>query len=176
MRRSLVAVGLAAALVLSACGSDDDGTSAPSTAAPTSAAATSATATTAAATTAASAETTVATGFPVTVTGDNGDVTLDAAPEAIVSLSPTATEMLFAIGAGPQVVGVSSFDQFPPEVGNLPRLGALLDPDTERILSLRPTLVVIYGSQTELQAQFTRFCPLAKLLEAAGCERGTLFR
>jgi iron complex transport system substrate-binding protein len=74
----------------------------------------------------------------------------------IVSLVPALTEMLFAIGAGPQVIGVSSFDQFPPEVGKLPRLGALLDPDTERILSLRPTLVAIYGSQTELEAQFKR--------------------
>ena len=64
--------------------------------------------------------------------------------------------MLFAIGAGPQVVGVSSFDKFPPEVKKLPRVGALLDPDTERILSLRPDLVIIYGSQTDLQTQFAR--------------------
>ena len=47
----------------------------------------------------------------------------------IVSLVPALTEMLFAIGAGPQVVGVGSFDAFPPEVKNLPRVGALLDPD-----------------------------------------------
>ena len=74
----------------------------------------------------------------------------------IVSLVPALTEMLFAIGAGPQVAGVSSFDQFPPEVRTLPRLGALLNPDTERILSLRPTLVAIYGSQTDLQTQLAR--------------------
>jgi iron complex transport system substrate-binding protein len=72
----------------------------------------------------------------------------------IVSLVPGLTEVLFALGAGPQVVAVSSFDQFPPEVKALPRVGALLDPDTERILSLRPDLVVLYGSQTELQQQF----------------------
>ena len=74
----------------------------------------------------------------------------------IVSVVPALTEMLFAIGAGPQVVGVGSFDNFPTEVQKLPRVGALLDPDTERILSLRPTLVLIYGSQTELQTQFER--------------------
>lgn len=74
----------------------------------------------------------------------------------IVSLVPALTEMLFAIGAGPQVVGVSSFDEFPPEVRALPRVGALLDPDTERILSLRPDLVILYGSQTDLEAQFAR--------------------
>lgn len=74
----------------------------------------------------------------------------------VVSLVPNVTEMLFAVGAGPQVVGVSSYDDFPPEAKALPRVGALLDPDTERILSLRPDLVVVYGSQTELEGQFTR--------------------
>jgi len=74
----------------------------------------------------------------------------------IVSLVPALTEMLFAIGAGPQVVGVSSFDTFPPEVRALPRVGALLDPDTERILTLRPTLVIVYGSQQDAAARFER--------------------
>jgi iron complex transport system substrate-binding protein len=74
----------------------------------------------------------------------------------IVSLVPALTEMLFAIGAGSQVIGVSSFDEFPADVANLPRVGALIDPDTERILSLRPDLVVVYGSQAEQERQFTR--------------------
>jgi iron complex transport system substrate-binding protein len=74
----------------------------------------------------------------------------------IVSLVPALTEMLFAIGAGPQVVAVSSYDTFPPEVKSLPRVGALLDPDMERILALRPDLVVSYGSQTDVQAQLAR--------------------
>jgi iron complex transport system substrate-binding protein len=74
----------------------------------------------------------------------------------IISLVPALTEMLFAVGAGPQVVAVSSYDEFPPDVRSLPRVGALLDPDVERILSLRPDLVVIYGSQTDLQAQLGR--------------------
>jgi iron complex transport system substrate-binding protein len=79
-----------------------------------------------------------------------------ARPQRIVSLVPALTEMLFAIGAGPRVVGVSSFDEFPPDVAKLPRVGALIDPDTERILSLRPELVIVYGSQDEQQAQFER--------------------
>ncbi|HKC57906.1 MAG TPA: helical backbone metal receptor [Vicinamibacterales bacterium] len=74
----------------------------------------------------------------------------------IVSLVPNITEMLFAIGAGSQVVGVSSYDDFPPETKALPRVGALLDPDTERIFALRPDLVIVYGSQTELESQFAR--------------------
>jgi iron complex transport system substrate-binding protein len=74
----------------------------------------------------------------------------------IVSLVPALTEMLFAIGAGPQVVAVSSFDDFPADVKKLPRVGALLDPDLERIFALRPDLVVTYGSQTALESQFAR--------------------
>ena len=66
-------------------------------------------------------------------------------------LIPAVTEMLFAIGAGPQVVAVSSFDDYPPEVQKLPRVGALLDPDVERILSLRPDLVIVYESQADLK-------------------------
>ena len=73
----------------------------------------------------------------------------------IVSLVPNVTEILFAVGAGSQVVGVSTYDDFPPETKALPRVGALLDPDTERIFSLRPDLVIVYGSQAELEAQFT---------------------
>ena len=84
----------------------------------------------------------------------------NAAPPAaakgqrIVSLVPAVTEMLFAVGAGAQVVGVSSYDHFPPEVEKLPKVGALIDPDTERILSLRPDLVVVYGSRTDTEARF----------------------
>ena len=77
-------------------------------------------------------------------------------PKRIVSLVPAITEMLFATGAGSQVVAVSSYDEFPAEVKSLPRVGALLDPDTERILSLRPDLVVVYGSQSDLQTQLER--------------------
>ena len=79
-----------------------------------------------------------------------------SAPRRIVSIVPSLTEMLYAIGAGPQVVGVSSYDEFPSEVKALPRVGALLDPDLERILSLRPDLVLTYGSQTTLEAQLAR--------------------
>lgn len=78
------------------------------------------------------------------------------APSRIISLIPAVTEMLFAMGAGPQVVAVSSFDRYPPEVEKLQRVGALLDPDVERILSLRPDLVAVYGTQADLRAQLDR--------------------
>jgi iron complex transport system substrate-binding protein len=82
--------------------------------------------------------------------------TTTAPARRVVSLVPNVTEMLFAVGAGSQVVGVSSYDDFPAETKALPRVGALLDPDTERILSLRPDLVIVYGSQGEVEGQFTR--------------------
>jgi iron complex transport system substrate-binding protein len=74
----------------------------------------------------------------------------------VVSIIPATTEMLFAMGAGDRVVAVGSYDRFPPEVERLPRVGALLDPNIERILSLRPDLVVLYGTQTDLRAQMER--------------------
>ena len=74
----------------------------------------------------------------------------------IVSLVPNLTEILFAVGAGSQVVGVSSYDDFPRDVQSRQRVGALLDPDTERILSLKPDLVIVYGSQIDLEGQFAR--------------------
>lgn len=77
-------------------------------------------------------------------------------PARIVSLIPAVTEMLFALGAGDRVVGVSSFDRFPPEVAEIRKVGALLDPDLERILSLKPDLVVVYHTQTDLRKQLER--------------------
>jgi iron complex transport system substrate-binding protein len=85
-----------------------------------------------------------------------GDPPSPAKVQRIVSLVPAVTEMLYAIGAGPQVVGVSSYDHFPPDVESLPKVGALVDPDTERIFSLRPDLVVVYGSQSDVEARFDK--------------------
>jgi len=78
----------------------------------------------------------------------------DAPPPArVVSIVPAVTEMLFAIGAGPRVVAVSSFDHWPPEVQNLAKVGGLLDPDVERIIALRPDLLVLDGSQEDVIAK-----------------------
>lgn len=79
-----------------------------------------------------------------------------SSPHRIISLIPSVTEMLFAIGAGDAVVGVSSFDHYPPEVERRTKVGGLLDPDFERILSLRPDLVAVYGSQSGLIDRLSR--------------------
>lgn len=76
-------------------------------------------------------------------------------PTRIVSLVPALTDMLVAMGARPQLAAVSSYDD-EPEVKDLPRVGALLDPDVERIISLRPDLVLVYGSQMDLMTQLGR--------------------
>jgi cobalamin transport system substrate-binding protein len=80
----------------------------------------------------------------------------DAAPQRIISLIPATTEMLFAMGAGNRIAGVSDYDRFPPEVARLPRVGGLLDPNVERLLSLRPDLVIVYDTQTDLKRQLER--------------------
>ncbi len=80
----------------------------------------------------------------------------DAVPRRVVSLIPATTEMIFAMGAGSRLIAVSSYDKYPPEAMKLPRVGALLDPDTERILSLHPDLVIVYGTQTELKRSLDR--------------------
>lgn len=77
-------------------------------------------------------------------------------PERIISVVPAVTEMLFAIDAGPNVIAVGSHDRYPPAVDGLTRVGALLDPDVERILSLGPDLVVVYATQTDLREQLAR--------------------
>jgi iron complex transport system substrate-binding protein len=74
----------------------------------------------------------------------------------IISVVPAATEMLFAIGAGSRVIAVSSYDAYPPDVKKLPNVGALLDPNVERILSLKPDMVIVYGSQVDLKQQLAR--------------------
>jgi len=61
----------------------------------------------------------------------------------IVSLVPSFTETLFALGAGAEVVGVSAYCEYPPEAAALPRAGGLFDPTIEAIIALKPTLVIV---------------------------------
>lgn len=80
-------------------------------------------------------------GFPVTVTGADGELTLDAAPQRIVSMSATATEMLFAVGAGEQVEAVDSTSTYPAEAP-VTDLSAFT-PSAEAIAGYTPDLVVV---------------------------------
>ncbi len=79
-------------------------------------------------------------GFPVSVTAANGPVRVTARPHAIVSLSPTATEMLYAIGAGSQVKAVDSLSDYPPQAPRT-KLSAY-QPNAEAIVAEKPDLVI----------------------------------
>jgi iron complex transport system substrate-binding protein len=87
------------------------------------------------------------TSATVSVMDDSGNtVTLAAPAQRIVSLAPHATELLFAAGAGKQVIGVSEHSDFPAEAKNLPSVGSNGQLDVERILTLKPDLVVAWAS------------------------------
>jgi len=65
-------------------------------------------------------------------------------PERIVSMAPNITEILFALGLGSRVVGVTRFCDYPPEASDLPKIGGLVDPNIEIIRSLDPDLVIAF--------------------------------
>jgi iron complex transport system substrate-binding protein len=79
--------------------------------------------------------------WPVTVTGDNGELTLDTQPGTIVSMSASATEMLFAIGAGDQVEAVDSTSNYPADVPTTDL--SAFTPNAEAIAAYGPDLVVL---------------------------------
>jgi iron complex transport system substrate-binding protein len=95
-----------------------------------------------------------------TTTGSSADLQVRQAvnqiPQRIISLVPATTEMLFVMGAGNRLAGVSDYDRFPPEVSRLARVGGLLDPNVERLIALRPDLVIVYDTQTDLKQQLER--------------------
>jgi len=79
------------------------------------------------------------------VTDDTGaTVRLAAVPRRIVSLAPGATEMLFAIGVGNRVVGTSRYSDEPAAARAVPRIGDVAGLDLEKILALRPDVVIVW--------------------------------
>jgi iron complex transport system substrate-binding protein len=72
-------------------------------------------------------------------------------PRRILALAPNAVEVIFALGAGDRVVGVSRYTVYPPEALQLPRIGGLQDPDLETIVGLDPDLVILRGRQAKLE-------------------------
>ena len=80
----------------------------------------------------------------------------DSRPSRIVSLVPAVTEMIYAMGDGARVAAVSNYDRFPAEASRLPKVGGLLDPSVERILAIKPDLVIVYATQKELIERLDR--------------------
>jgi iron complex transport system substrate-binding protein len=136
LRRAGATTFLLASLLLAACGDDNpDAASQPTDASPTP--------TSAAATTATTAGSDSASAFPMTIKAANGDVEIAAKPTKIVSLSPTATEMLFAIGAGDQVTAVDDQSNYPAEAAAKATKLSGFEPNVEAIAGYEPDLVVI---------------------------------
>ncbi|GAA0501311.1 ABC transporter substrate-binding protein [Salinibacillus aidingensis] len=80
--------------------------------------------------------------FPVTITDDSGEeVVIEEEPERIVSVIPSATEIIFGLGLGDKVVGVTDNDNYPEEVKEIESVGGL-ELNIEKIISLEPDLVV----------------------------------
>jgi iron complex transport system substrate-binding protein len=115
--RALVPILLAVVLAASACGSASNPQASAAKSSPTTAA------------------------FPVTVAAANGPVAIEHRPVRVVSLSPTATEMLFAIDAGSQVVAVDDNSNYPPAAPTTKLSG--FQPNVEAIANYDPDLVVI---------------------------------
>lgn len=90
--------------------------------------------------------------FPVTVTDDSGaNVTVESQPEAIVTLSPSFAEVLFAIGAGDAIVAVDENSDYPAETEALPKVSGF-EPSLEAIVAFEPDLVLLSFDPIGLQA------------------------
>lgn len=144
MKRLLTAAIAASALFLASCVGDDQQPTVTTTASGAAAAA-----------------------YPVTV----GTVTLAERPEKIVSLSPTATEMLYAIGAGPQVTAVDDQSTYPAEAPKTDLSG--FKPNAEAIAAKDPDLVVISGDADGIVAQLGKLSIPVFVSPAAATLDGT---
>ena len=83
----------------------------------------------------------------VTVVEDSGtQVTLDAPPQRIISLAPNLTELAYAAGMGGRMVAVSAYSDYPPQATQLPQVGDAFRLDWERLVALKPDLVLAWGS------------------------------
>lgn len=84
---------------------------------------------------------------PYTVTDDRGeDIEFEQAPETIVSLIPSNTEIVFALGAGKQLVGVTDFDNYPEAAQDIERVSDSVEFNAEKIIQLDPDVVLAYST------------------------------
>ena len=122
---TLLALLIALTLALAACGEEEEPAAGPE---PTAAAA----------------------GFPVTVTRSDGrELTIAEAPQRIASLSPAATEVLYAVGAGPQIAATDLQSDYPAEATNTTRLDAY-QPNLEAIAGVEADLIIVGTNQDDM--------------------------
>lgn len=73
------------------------------------------------------------------------------AAQRIIAMAPSTVEVIYELGAGDRLVGVSSYCTYPPQVAQVPRIGGLQDPDLEHIVALGPDLLITRGISDALQ-------------------------
>ncbi|MFJ7640464.1 MULTISPECIES: ABC transporter substrate-binding protein [unclassified Peribacillus] len=80
-----------------------------------------------------------------TVTDDSGkEITFDKVPETVVSLQPSNTEILYALGVGNKVIGATDFDNYPEEAKDVERVSDSMTINSEKIISLKPDAIIAY--------------------------------
>jgi iron complex transport system substrate-binding protein len=88
----------------------------------------------------------IAADFPVTVVDDLGfEVTLEKKPERIISLAPSHTEILFALGLEREIVGVTTYANYPEAALSKEKIGSIIEPNIEKIFALNPDLIIAAG-------------------------------
>ena len=107
-----------------------------------------------------------AQGTPLTFTDSTGRaITLEHPPRRVVCLAPSVTEMVFRVGGGRAVVGVTYHTTYPPEAVLKPAVGGFFSPDVERIAALKPDLIFASRLQKKVIQRFAKVCPVV-ILEA----------
>lgn len=96
--------------------------------------------------------------FPVTITDDaNREVTIEEAPETIVSIQASNTEIAFALGLGEKIIGVSDYDNYPAETADIQKVGAQ-DINAELVLTMMPDMALVtdyhYSTHPQVLEQF----------------------
>jgi iron complex transport system substrate-binding protein len=87
--------------------------------------------------------------FPVTVTDDDGQaVTIEREPQRLITLAPSNTEIVYALGIGDRLVAVSDYSDYPPEAATRPKVG-YIRVDIERVIGYNPDLVLATGAQRQ---------------------------
>lgn len=86
----------------------------------------------------------------------NAKPVINQTPQRIISIAPSITETLFALGLGDKVIAVTDYCDYPPQVKALPTVGGFINPNFETIISLQPDLVVLLANQQRVVEQLQK--------------------
>jgi iron complex transport system substrate-binding protein len=92
--------------------------------------------------------------FYTALTNDAKSIPQSNSCNRIVSLAPNITEILFELGLGEKIVGTSEFSNYPPASKQIPRVGALMNPNFEAIVALKPDLVILVDEMADYKSRF----------------------